>query len=270
MDKKDQEALRGPEFSYGLHYGEVILLDWLSKAKQAEEVPARFAQKYGVDMLEAMKKFDKLDLLKKKGDAYELTDKGKKLLADHGYFMWAEGKEDYFLEPKDMIRYGEYNVKPPYNRVGSQALDDITMEEKDLSKLAGYEDALARLFVSEKLVAGVVERTIFSFVLQYLGLHGERTKDGSQIRFSASNLFKKPLPLIQERIGTLNFKPGLYEYVGQRFKEKYGKLLDPAIKIEPDDVAKMVTDTTRSNAVLEGNRVRFLKSHVKDQSRIDK
>ena len=42
MDKKDQEALRGPEFSYGLHYGEVILLDWLSKAKQAEEVPARF------------------------------------------------------------------------------------------------------------------------------------------------------------------------------------------------------------------------------------
>lgn len=268
MTNVNNEDKRGPQFSYGLYYGEVILLNWLSKAKQNDEVPPRFAQEYGVDMLAALKKFKDLALLEKTADAYQLTEKGQKLLADHGYFMWAEGKEEFLLSPKDLIRYGEFNVKPPYNRVGSQALDDITMETKDLSKLAVYEDALARLFKDENIIPGIVERTFFSFILQYLGLHGERTEDGQGVRFSATTIFTKPLPVLQQRLGSTDFNPGLYEYVGQRFKEKYGKLLDPVIDLDKEDIAKMITDTTRSNTVLQGNRVRLLKSKVKDQAMV--
>lgn len=57
MTNVNNEDKRGPQFSYGLYYGEVILLDWLSKAKQNDEVPPRFVQEYGVDMLAALKKF---------------------------------------------------------------------------------------------------------------------------------------------------------------------------------------------------------------------
>lgn len=261
----ENNELKGPKFEYGLHYGEVILADWLSK-HPTTDIPARFYNEYGLNVPESEAKLVEEGYLEKSDqpDQYQLTAKGQELLEQRGFFVWGVGKEEFLLKPADFIRYGEFKVKPPYARVGSQALDDKTILTSDLSQLATYEDALSRLFKSEGVIPGVVERAVFSYVLEYLGLSGTRTAENVDLHFSAKTPVRRVKPIITERLGKIDLKLGIYDFIGQRFIDKYGKLFGSTIKLTPADIAKMVEDDKLANDAFQRNRERFLKSHAQE------